>query len=203
MNEMKRTAKTLDKVFKVVKKLLDVGLIILLVGLGILVVGLIFDQQAEQAGNISRTIELGFVELELMEAYAPDQQAVLLSSAVEILIALAYLWAARIAVRHVREILKPMVNGEPFSGIVSAKLGQLASLSLLVGIMENGMRMAQQVIIPGIMDLENLLLSEKIAGISFNYELDLTFLLVFAALKLLVYVFRYGEELQKNVGEKQ
>ena len=65
------------------------------------------------------------------------------------------------------------------------------------------MRMAQQVIIPGIMDLENLLLSEKIAGISFNYELDLTFLLVFAALKLLGYVFRYGEEIQKNVGEKQ
>ena len=112
-----------------------------------------------------------------------------------------YVWAGRIAVRCIREILAPMTQGEPFGGIVSTKLKQLSSLSLLLGIMEQGVRMAEQIVQTIAVDFQTLLLSEKIAGVSLNFEPDMTFLVVFAALKLLSYVFRYGEELQRQSDE--
>ena len=197
MQEMKKTAQTLDKVFKILKIALDIGLVAVLVSLGILAAGLIFNLSAEQIGTFSASVELGFAELRFAEAYAPDQTAVLLSAGAEVLLALVCIWAARIAVRCVREILKPMTTGEPFGGIVSAKLKHLSTLALLLGILTDAIRVVEQVITTGIMDLQNLLLSEKVTHVAFNYELDLTFLLIFAALRLLSFVFRYGEELQK------
>lgn len=201
MKEMKKTAGTLDRVFKVLKIMLDIGLIASLVALAILAAGLIFNLDAEQIGTFSRSIELGFAELRFAEAYMPDQKAILLSAGAQVLMTLSCLWAARIAVGCVREILAPMTQGEPFGGIVSAKLKKLSVLSLLLGVIVEGIRMIEQSVTTGIMDIGNLLLSEKIAGVSFQYEMDLTFLLVFAALRLLSYVFRYGEELQRQSDE--
>lgn len=197
MKEMKKTAGILEKVFRVLGIMLNVALIACIVSLGILAAGLVFDLKAEQIGTFSRSVELGFVELRFAEAYIPDQQAVLLSAGIEVLITLVCLWAARIAVRCVMEILQPMTQGEPFGGIVSEKLNRLATLSLVLGIGAEGLRMIEQAVTANRMNLQSLLMSEKIAGVSLNYEMDLTFLLVFAALKLLSYVFRYGEELQK------
>ena len=197
MKEMKKTARVLDKVFRVLEIMLKVALITCLVSLGILTAGLIFKLDAEKLGTFSRSVELGFAELRLAEAYIPDQRAILLVAGAEVLMALAHIWAGRIAVRCVREVLAPMTQGEPFGGIVSAKLSQLASLSLLLGVMAQGLMMIEQIVLTRVVDFQSLLLSEKIAGVSLNFEPDLTFLLVFAALKLLSYVFRYGEELQK------
>ncbi len=197
MKEMKKTAGILEKVFKVLRIMLDIGLVACLVALGILAAGLIFGLEAEQIGTFSRSVELGFAELRFAEAYAPDQRAILLFAAAEVLMTLLYLGAGRIAVRCVQEILNPMAKGEPFAGLVSGKLKQLATLTLVLGLAAEGIRMVEQTVTANMMDLQSLLLSEKIAGVSLNYEMDLTFLLVFAALRLLSYVFRYGEELQK------
>jgi len=90
-----------------------------------------------------------------------------------------------------------MAKGEPFAGLVSGKLKQLAALSLVLGLAAEGLKMVGQAVTANMMDLQSLLMSEKIAGVSLNYEMDLTFLLVFALLRLLSYVFRYGEELQQ------
>lgn len=201
MTEMKKTAKILDKVFRVLRIMLDIALIACLASLVILAAGLIFALQAEQIGTFSRSIELGFAELRFAEAYIPEQQPILLFAGAEVLVTILHLWAARIAVRSIREILAPMTQGEPFGGMVSGKLRQLASLSLLLGVMAQGLRLVEQVVMTNAMDLQHLLQSEKIAGVSLNFEADLTFLLVFAALRLLSYVFRYGEELQRQSDE--
>lgn len=201
MTEMKKTARILDKVFRVLERMLKIALIACLVSLGILAAGLIFKLDPNQIGTFSRSVQLGFAELRLAEAYIPDQRLVLLSAGAEVLMTILYVWAGRIAVRCIREILAPMAQGEPFGGIVSAKLKQLSSLSLLLGIMEQGVRMAEQIMQTIAVDFQSLLLSEKIAGISLTFEPDMTFLLVFAALKLLSYVFRYGEELQRQSDE--
>jgi len=198
---MKKTARILDKVFRVLERMLKIALIACLVSLGILAAGLIFKLDPNQIGTFSRSVELGFAELRLAEAYLPDQRLVLISAGAEVLMTILYVWAGRIAVRCIREILAPMTQGEPFGGIVSTKLKQLSSLSLLLGIMEQGVRMAEQIVQTIAVDFQTLLLSEKIAGVSLNFEPDMTFLVVFAALKLLSYVFRYGEELQRQSDE--
>lgn len=195
MKELKQTAQTLEKVFRILKIALDIALVALLVGLLILAVGLVVNPA--QIGQFSGIIELGFVELKIADAYMPDQKVLMLHAGAELLAALAYIWAARIAVKRIQEILKPMAAGEPFGGIVSEKLKQLSSLSLLLWIVSDGIGLISQAMMTGVLDLQNLLLSEKVAHVSFNYELNLTFLLIFAAFRLLSYVFRYGEELQQ------
>ena len=197
MREMKKTAKALEKVCRVLRIALDIALIASLVCLGILAVGLIFDLNAEQIGQFGESIELGFIELKFTDAYAPDQKALMLHAGMELLVTLVYLAAARVAVNCVRDILKPMTAGEPFGEIVSARLSRLALLSLAMGVMANVIQLVSQAIRAGRYDLTNLLLSEKVAQVTLNFKVDLSFLLIFAALKLLSYVFRYGEELQR------
>ena len=48
-----------------------------------------------------------------------------------------------------------------------------------------------------VFDLPALLISEKIVHIGSMFSVDLTFLIYWAILLLLSYVFRYGEELQQ------
>ena len=201
MTEMKKTARILDKVFRVLEIMLKIALIACLASLGILAVGLFLQMDPNQIGTFSRSIELGFAELRLAEAFIPDQRTVLLFAGAEVLVALLYVWAGRVAVRSVREVLAPMTQGEPFGGMVSEKLEKLSSLTLLLGILTEGIRMVEQIIMTNVMEIQSLLLSEKIAGVSLSFEPDLTFLLVFAALRLLSYVFRYGEELQRQSDE--
>lgn len=197
MKEMKKTAQILDKVFRVLEIMLKIALIACLVSLGILTAGLIFKLDPNQIGTFSQTVELGAFELRLAEMYTHDRRAILFSAGVEVVMSLLYIWAGRIAVRCVREILAPMTQGEPFGGIVSEKLKQLSSLSLLLGIMVHFADFLGRIMMDAALDIQSLLLSEKVTAVTFNFEPDLTFLLVFAALRLLSYVFRYGEELQK------
>ena len=46
-------------------------------------------------------------------------------------------------------------------------------------------------------DLPGLLISHKITHVGGMFQVDLTFLIYWAILLLLSYVFRYGEELQQ------
>ena len=46
-------------------------------------------------------------------------------------------------------------------------------------------------------DLPSLLISEKIVHVDGMFRVDLTFLVYWAILLLLSYVFRYGEQLQQ------
>ena len=48
-----------------------------------------------------------------------------------------------------------------------------------------------------VFDLPALLVSEKIAHVGGLFEVDLSFLIYWAILMLLSYVFRYGEQLQQ------
>ena len=55
----------------------------------------------------------------------------------------------------------------------------------------------QQYVVVFIYDLPGLLVSEKITHVGGMFQVDLTFLIYWAILLLLSYVFRYGEQLQQ------
>ena len=57
--------------------------------------------------------------------------------------------------------------------------------------------LAEQIIAVFVYDLPGLLISDKITHISGMFNVDLTFVVYWAILLLLSYVFRYGEELQQ------
>ena len=86
---------------------------------------------------------------------------------------------------------------KPFDSIVSTNLKKLAKLSITLGILYNIIILSEQILTVFVYGLPGLLISEKIIHVDGMFKIDLTFLIYWAILLLLSYVFRYGEELQQ------
>ena len=197
MNKLSSTAKKLDTFFRILNTFLTIGIVSALVGLGIIAAGFLFDLDPSLIGSGYNTMRIGTLHLALAESYAPDPHAVLVLVAVELALALLCLLIARRCNTCVRDILAPMTRGEPFHTTVSTNLKKLAKFSLVLCLIINLANTAATVMYLFRFDLVSLLISDKITHITFNADLDLTFLLVSAILYLLSCVFRYGEELQQ------
>ncbi|MBR4991058.1 MAG: hypothetical protein IKY96_07845, partial [Oscillospiraceae bacterium] len=141
--------------------------------------------------------DIGFLELTIAENYAPDKWLVLLQAAITLLVGCRLMYEGRRGVGYIREILLPMKEEKPFDSIVSTNLKKLAKLSIVIGILYNIIILSEQIITVFVYDLPGLLISEKIAHVGGMFQVDLTFVVCWAALLLLSYVFRYGEELQQ------
>ena len=98
---------------------------------------------------------------------------------------------------YIREILKPMIEEKPFDSIVSTNLKKLAKLSIVIGILVNIIILSEQLMSVFVYDLPSLLVSEKVIHVGGMFQIDLTFLIYWAILMLLSYVFQYGEGLQQ------
>ena len=90
-----------------------------------------------------------------------------------------------------------MKEEKPFDSIVSTNLKKLARLSINLGILFNIIILSEQILTVFVFDLPGLLVGEKITHVSGMFHVDLSFLICWAALLLLSYVFRYGEQLQQ------
>lgn len=197
MNNLSSTAKKLDIFFKVQGVLISICIVAALVGLGIIAAGFLFDLDPYTIGSGYNSIDIGGLNFELAEGYAPDEHLVLILTAVELAIALVCLLILRPCVTCVRDILKPMTIGEPFHSTISANLKKLAKRSLILCVLINCVEIITTCMYVFGFDLADLILSEKITHVTFLTEFDLTFLIVAAVLYLLSYIFRYGEELQQ------
>ena len=107
------------------------------------------------------------------------------------------LYDGRRGVGYVREILQPMKDEKPFDTIVSTNLKKLARLSINLGVFYNIIILSEQIMTVFVYDLPGLLISEKITHVGGMFHVDLTFLVYWAILLLLSYVFHYGEALQQ------
>ena len=95
------------------------------------------------------------------------------------------------------DLLWKAYEEKPFDAIVSTNLKKLAKLSIVLGILMNIIILSEQIMTVFIYDLPGLLISEKITHVTGMFKIDLTFLIYWAILMLLSYVFRYGESLQQ------
>lgn len=197
MNELTTTAKKLDTFFKVLNVFLKIGIVCCLVGIGIIAAGFLFDLDPYTIGTGYNSISIGNFELELAQEYAPDESLVLILLAVELVIVLICLLVLRPSITCVRDILNPMINGEPFHSTVSANLKKLAKHGLILCVLTNLVQIVTNSMYVLNFGLEELLISEKVTHITISTDIDLTFLIVSAVLYLLSYIFHYGEDLQQ------
>lgn len=197
MHKLTNTAKKLDIFFRIFQIASHIGWIAALVGFGVLLAGVVFRLDPEAIGTGYNSLELGFVELQIAQTYVPNNHMILLQMGVVLALSGAFLFVSWLAVKQVRGILSPMIQGEPFRGIVGTGLKKLAGYSLVLGIIGNITLLAEQLFTVLIFDVPSLLLGEKITHVNVNYEFDLTFLVFWAVLMLTSYVFRYGEQLQQ------
>lgn len=197
MNNLTNTARKLDKVFEIAHIVFGALAIASIVGVALIVVAYVLKLDPEFIGTDYEQFDIGYLELEIAPAFAPDKWLVLAQAAFTLLVSCRLFYDGRRGLGYVREILKPMIDEKPFDSIVSTNLKKLAKLSIVIGILVNIIILSEQIMTVFVYDLPGLLISEKITHVTGMFKIDLTFLIYWAILMLLSYVFRYGESLQQ------
>lgn len=197
MNNLSNTAKKLDRIFEIVYIVLGALAIASIVFIVLIGLAYVLKWDPEMIGTGYASFDVGFLELEVAENYSPNKWLVLLQAAITLAVGCRLLYDGRRGVGYIREILKPMTEEKPFDSIVSTNLKKLARLSINLGILWNVIILAEQIMVVFVYDLPGLLISEKITHVGGMFNVDLTFLIYWAILMLLSYVFRYGESLQQ------
>lgn len=197
MNNLSNTAKKLDKVFEIAYIVLGALAIACIVGVALIGVAYILKLDPTMIGTGYENFDIGFLELTVAEDYAPSKWLILLQAAITLLVSCRLMYEGRRGVGYIREILLPMKEEKPFDAIVSTNLKKLAKLSIVLGILCNMIILSEQIMMVFVYDLPGLLDSEKIAHVGGMFQVDLTFLIYWAVLLLLSYVFQYGEQLQQ------
>lgn len=125
-------------------------------------------------------------------------KASIIVSLVSAIIALAVSW---LCLKKFREILSPMKEGRPFENGISDRIRRLAFTILLGGGIAEIGRAVGSVFELKAYDLGLLFDQPFIEQITFNYSISLWFVGAAFILFFLSYVFRYGEELQRESDE--
>lgn len=197
MNNLSDTAKKLDKVFEIAHIVLGALAIACIVGVALIAAAYILKLDPAMIGTGYENFDIGFLELSVSKNHAPDKWLVLLQAAITLLVSCRLMYDGRKGVGYIREILHPMKEEKPFASVVSTNLKKLARLSINLGILYNIIILSEQIMTVFVYDLPALLISEKITHVGGMFNIDLTFVVCWAFLLLLSYVFRYGEELQQ------
>ena len=197
MNNLSNTARKLDKVFEIAHIVFGALAIACIVGVALIAAAYILKLDPATIGTGYENFDIGFLELTVAEGYTPDKWLVLLQAAITLLVSCRLMYEGRRGVGYIREILLPMKEGKPFDAIVSTNLKKLAKLSIVIGILYNIIILSELILTVFVYDLPGLLISEKISHVGGMFQVDLAFIVYWAILLLLSYVFRYGEELQQ------
>jgi len=197
MNNLSNTARKLDRVLEIAYIVLGALAIACIVGVALIAVAYILKLDPAMIGTGYENFDIGFLELTVAGSYAPDKWLVLLQAAITLLVSCRLMYDGRRGVGYVREILHPMAEEKPFDCVVSTNLRKLARLSINLGILYNIIILSEQIMTVFVYDLPGLLVSEKITHVGGMFTVDLTFVVYWAILLLLSYVFNYGEQLQQ------
>ena len=197
MNNLSNTARKLDKVLEIAHIVFGALAIACIVGVAMIAAAYVLRLDPSMIGTGYENFDVGFLELTVAESYAPDKWMILLQAAITLAVSCRLMYDARRGVGYIREILDPMKEEKPFDTIVSTNLKKLARLSINLGIFYNMIILSEQIMTVFVYNLPGLLVSDKITHVGGMFQVDLTFLIYWAILLLLSYVFRYGEELQQ------
>ena len=197
MNNLSNTAKKIDRVLEIAHIVFGALAIACIVGVALIAIAYILKLDPSMIGTGYENFDIGFMELTVAKAYAPSKWLVLLQAAITLLVSTRLFYDGRRGIGYIREILLPMKEERPFDSIVSTNLKKLAKLTINLGIFYNIIILSEQIMTVFVYDLPGLLLSEKITHVGGLFTVDLTFIIYWAVLLLLSYVFRYGEELQQ------
>ena len=176
MNNLSNTAKKLDKVFEIAHIVFGALAIAGIVCTALIGAAYLFKWDPSTIGTGYDSLDIGFLELEIAESYAPDRWLVLLQAAVTLLISCRLFYDCRRGVGYIREILQPMKEEKPFDSVISTNVKKLAGLSIRLGILFNLISLFEQIMVVFFYGLPELMVSEKITQVTGMFSVDLTFL---------------------------
>ena len=195
---LSNTARVIDRILKIVSGFLVAGVIVCAVFIPLTAIF------GEKVVADASELDLGYLKVGLkggMEEYLDTGRlkGCIIATMVSAIVALAAGW---FCIRVLREILVPMKEGRPFEEGISQKIRKLGFTVLIGGALVEVGRVAQALFTVRAYRLEELISGPAVESVRVGSSgLHLWF--VFAALILffLSFVFRYGEELQRESDE--
>jgi len=195
MEKLTRISKRLDTFFKVMQRIICIGMTVAVLVVAILSVVNMINPQAV-IGSDFNTVDIGPVTIELAQELAPDNGEIL--KYVWVVVVLGGVMAAffHYALGVIRKILKPMTEGRPFDFSVGRNIKKIAYMSLVLGVVQNVGSLIETAVAVKTFRLTELPNVESIRSVTANYTFDFNFLILFLVLILMAHIFNYGTELQ-------
>jgi hypothetical protein len=192
--KMVKTAKVIDKVLRIFR-------IISLVGFIVCVVFMVLVPIFRESFVVTEYINLGNISLAIADSSVVNWNALTLSLEIELIAMLsggAFVWYT---LTLLLRVIAPMKEGRPFEAGISSQIRKLALVTLVGGVItETATAFASRAAVNAY-DIAALLNPSVVSEYSYNNIFDLSFLAGVVVLLLLSYVFRYGEELQRESDE--
>jgi len=196
MEKMSQIAKNLDTFMGVVYTACSIAVCVLAVFMAVLPFA------GEHMLEVTETtaIELGCVSFEIVDGCIPEGGRILRIE-LGLLYAALVLAAGCYVLKLLRTVVQPMIEQRPFDGSVSVVLRKLSFVALIGGGILSFAQMMGEIALAYMYDFSELFLNEQVVGVNLEFMFDTNFILAFAVLYLLSFVFRYGEELQQQADE--
>ena len=195
--KLMKTSRIIDKILKIAQGFLIAGFIIAVIFIPLtLILGekIIADASTLSLGNISLDLAgdwTGYLDLaEIKFGIIVNLIAAIISCSVG--------W---ICFRKLRQILVPMKEGRPFELGISDNLRQFGWMTFVGGAVIEGSHMLGNILQTSAYDLQSIFSNPLIEGWNFNCSVNLWFVIVALVIFFLSFVFRYGEDLQKESDE--
>jgi hypothetical protein len=198
MEKLMKTSKTMDNILKIAYKLLQVAGIILIVSIGICIVAQFVDKlpMAELT-----SVSVSDVELTFKEPMMVDSATAVIEMVVTLVMALLVIGITGYMIKRLRDVLAPMMVGQPFNGTVSKSIKNLGIAVIVNGLVIDIAESVMSNMAFYMYDIAELILSDNISKITVNSEINLDGILAGVFVIMLSYVFRYGEQLQQQADE--
>ncbi len=198
MEKLMKTSKTVDTILKVVYRILMVSGIIIFVGVGICLIAEMLGKlpQAELSG-----VSFGDVKLEFKEPQLVDNTFMAIEMGTTMVMALIAIAVTCYLIKVLRKVLAPMIAGQPFGGTVSGNIKKLGIVWIVGGIIIDIIETIGTNLAFYMYDVASLFLSRDVGSVTVSHDFSLGNILIGVLVIMLSYVFRYGEELQKQADE--
>lgn len=194
MEKLKKTARGLDTVCKVLFWILIISMALVLIGF---IVVLFVDQNVFSVGAANGHIVFSYggmgIKLSPEEVGTLNMRPFLM---ITMAIIISVCGIVAYALKVIRSMLNPMKSGEPFDSAVGKGFHKLGWFTIAIGICINVFDLIGKSAITKLLinSLQNVNLPFQI---EMQHGFSISFILVAFLFFLLSYVFHYGEELQK------
>lgn len=195
--KIQKTAAIFDRILKIVQGFLLAGVIVAVIFIPLTAI------LGQKVIADASALELGALKLRLSGDAAEylDEASIRISIIATLIGAAIALAAGWYCVRVLREALAPMKSGEPFAFGISGKVRKLGWTVLVSGVIADIARTVASVFEMKAYQVEHLLNMDAVSDITYGYSLSLWYVGAALVLFFLSYIFRYGEELQREADE--
>ncbi len=195
--KMMKSAKIIDRILKIIQGFAAAGVIVAAIFIPLTAI------LGEKVIAESSRLELGHLTLKLagdMSSYL-DLSGIKASIIVMLISAVVGCAVGWYCLRMLRNVLAPLKEGRPFESGMAGRIRTLGFPVLIGGAITAICRTVGAVFELKAYDLSAVFDSDMVASAAYNYSLDLWFVVVTLILFFLSYIFRYGEDLQREADE--